>query len=86
MLHRINSFNWARQNIKKTKSMMQDILNKMKKNMKFDNIKKTSIFNVEQNLIIVNTANQSSFATKTINSEKTLTNQKLKEDSVTISC
>lgn len=66
--------------------MMQDILNKMKKNMKFDNIKKTSIFNVEQNLIIVNTANQSSFATKTINSEKTLTNQKLKEDSVTISC
>jgi hypothetical protein len=39
MTHLIYSFSWAQKNIKKTKVMIENILNKMKKEMKFDIIK-----------------------------------------------
>jgi hypothetical protein len=86
MTHFINSFNWAQKNIQKTKNMIEKILNKMKKEMKFSIIKKTSISNVEQNTINTKTINQDCFVIKTISVERILFNQNLKKDNVTISC
>jgi hypothetical protein len=51
MTHLINSFNWVKKSIQKTKSMIENILNKMKKEMKFNVIKQSSISNVERNNI-----------------------------------
>jgi hypothetical protein len=47
MIHLTNLFNWAQKSIQKTKSMIENILNKMKKDMKFNVIKQTSTFSVE---------------------------------------
>jgi hypothetical protein len=72
MTHLIKSFNWIRKNIQKAKNMIEDILNKMKKEMKSNiNIKKTS-----QDCLVI----------KTISVERILYNQKRKKDNVTISC
>jgi hypothetical protein len=55
----------------------------MKKKMKSN---ETSIFNIDRNIINTKTASQRFFVTKTTSAERILTNQKLKENSVTISC
>ncbi len=47
---------------------------------------KSSIFNVDRNFINIKTVSQDSFVIKTINVERILSNQKRREDSVTISC
>jgi Zn finger protein HypA/HybF involved in hydrogenase expression len=86
MTHLTNSFSWARKNIQKTKIMIENILNKMKKEMKFDIIKQTSIANVERNNTTTKTANQDCLVTKTINVERILSNQNWEKSSVTISC
>jgi hypothetical protein len=65
--------------------MIEDILNKMKIEMKFSIIKQTSIFSVERNNINIKTANQDCLVIKTI-SERILFNQKKRRDNVTISC
>jgi TATA-box binding protein (TBP) (component of TFIID and TFIIIB) len=49
MTHLINSFSWAQKSIQKTKNMIENILNKMKKEMKFSITKQTLISSVEQN-------------------------------------
>jgi hypothetical protein len=82
--HFNNSRSWARQSIHETKDMIQDILNIMKKEMK--SIAKTSIFSVDRNFIIIKAANQDCFVTKTTSVERILSNQKKRENSVTISC
>ncbi len=64
--------------------MIQDILNRMKKEMK--SMIKTSIFNVDRNFINIKAANQDCFVIKTISVERILFNQKKKENNVTISC
>jgi hypothetical protein len=74
----INSFSWARKNIQKTKNIVENILNKMKIEMKFSIIKQTSIFNVERNNINVKTVNQDCFVTRATSVEKILFNQKRK--------
>jgi hypothetical protein len=51
MTHLINSFSWAQKNIQKTKNLIENILNKMKQEMKFSIIKQISIFSVERNNI-----------------------------------
>ncbi len=66
--------------------MIEIILNKMKKEMKFRIIKQTSIFSVERNNINTKTTSQDCLVTKTISVERILTNQKREESSVTISC
>ncbi len=55
----------------------------MKKEMKSNEI---LIFNIDRNIINTKTISQRSFVIKTNNAERILTNQKLKENSVTISC
>ncbi len=82
--HLNNSRSWARQSIHETKNMIQDILNKMKKEMK--SMIKTSIFSVDRNLINIKAASQDCLVIKTINVERILFNQKKKKSSVTISC
>jgi sugar-specific transcriptional regulator TrmB len=82
--HLNNSRSWARQSIHETKDMIQDILNRMKKEMK--SMIKTSIFNVDRNFINIKAANQDCFVIKTISVERILFNQKKKENNVTISC
>jgi hypothetical protein len=86
MTHYIKSFIWARKNIQKAKNMIEDILNKMKIEMKFSIIKQTSILNVERNYTNVKTISQDCFVTKITSVERILSNQKQKESSVTISC
>jgi hypothetical protein len=49
MTHLIKSFIWARKSIQKAKNMIENILNKMKIEMKFSIIKQTSTFSVERN-------------------------------------
>jgi nuclear transport factor 2 (NTF2) superfamily protein len=79
MTHLINSFSWAQKKIKKAKVMIENILNKMKKEMKFDIIKQISIFNVERNNINTKTINQDCFVIKTISVERILFNQNREE-------
>jgi hypothetical protein len=55
--------------------MIENILNKMKKEMKFSMIKQTSIFNVERNNIKIKTISQDCLVIKTISVEKILFNQ-----------
>jgi hypothetical protein len=86
MTHLTNSFSWAQKNIQKTKNMIENILNKMKKEMKFSIIKQTSIFSVERNNINTKTINQDCFVIKTTSVERILFNQNWKRDNVTISC
>jgi hypothetical protein len=85
MTHLINSFSWAQKNIQKTKNLIENILNKIKQEMKFSMIKQTSIFNVERNNINTKTNNQDCFVTKTISVERTLFNSNKRENNVTIS-
>ncbi len=56
----------------------------MKKEMKKE--LKSSIFSVDRNITNIKAVSQDSFVTKTISVERILTNQKSKENSVTISC
>ncbi len=70
----INSFKWAQHSIQKTKNMIQNILNKMKKKMN-----QTSIFRIEQNIINDKTISQDSFVIKTISAKKILFNQNWKK-------
>jgi hypothetical protein len=86
MTHLTNRFSWAQKDIQKTKNMIENILNKMKKEMKFSIIKQTSIFSVERNNINTKTVSQDCLVTKTISVERILSNQNWKEDNVTISC
>jgi hypothetical protein len=58
----------------------------MKKEMKFDIIKQTSISSVERNNINTKTTSQDCFVTKTTSVERILFNQNRKRDNVTISC
>jgi hypothetical protein len=55
--------------------MIKNILNKMKKEMKFSIIKQISILNVERNNINMKTINQDCFVIKTISVERILFNQ-----------
>jgi hypothetical protein len=68
---------WIHQSIKNAKELMQKILNKMKKEIKTK--LKSSIFNVDRNIINIKAVNQDSFVIKTINVEKILINQKSKK-------
>jgi hypothetical protein len=86
MTHLSNSFNWTQRNIQKTKNMIKSILNKMKKEIKFNIIKQTSIFSVERNNINTKTINQDCVVIKTINVERILFNQNWERDNVTMSC
>jgi hypothetical protein len=86
MTHLIKSFIWARRNIQKAKNMIEDILNKMKTEMKFNIIKQTSISSVERNYTTVKTASQDCFVIRITSVERILFNQKQRRDSVTISC
>jgi hypothetical protein len=86
MTHLINSSSWAQKSIQKTKIMIENILNKMKKEMKFDIIEQTSTTSVERNNITTKTTNQDCFVTKTTSVERTLSNQKWERVNVTISC
>ncbi len=86
MTYLTNSFSWAQKNIQKTKDMIENILNKMKKEMKFDIIKQTSIFSVERNNINTKTISQDCLVIKTINVERILFNQNWEKSNVTISC
>jgi hypothetical protein len=75
MTHLFNSFSWAQRDIQKTKDMIESILNKMKKEMKFSTIKQTSISSVERNNINTITINQDCLVIKTISVERILSNQ-----------
>jgi hypothetical protein len=86
MTHLINSFSWAQKNIQKTKNLIENILNKMKQEMKFSIIKQISIFSVERNKTSTKTINQDCFVIKTINVERILFNQNKRRNNVTISC
>jgi hypothetical protein len=86
MTHLINSFSWAQKSIQKMKNMIEIILNKMKKEMKFRIIKQISISNVERNNINTKTTSQDCFVIKTTSVERILSNQKRRKDNVTISC
>jgi hypothetical protein len=81
MTHLTNSFSWAQKNIRKTKNMIEIILNKMKKEMKFEIIKQISISSVERNDINTKTNNQDCFVIKTTNVERILSNQKREKNS-----
>jgi hypothetical protein len=86
MTHLTNSFSWAQKNIQKTKNLIENILNKMKQEMKFSIIKQTSIFSVERNNINTKTTSQDCLVTKTTSVERTLLNQNKRRSNVTISC
>ncbi len=86
MTHLINLFNWAQKNIQKTKNLIENILNKMKQEMKFSIIKQTSIFSVERNNINTKTISQDCLVIKIISVERILFNQNKKKSNVTISC
>jgi hypothetical protein len=86
MTHLTNSFSWAQKSIRKTKNMIEIILNKMKKEMKFEIAKQISILSVERNNINTKTNSQDCFVIKTTSVERTLFNQKREKNSVTISC
>jgi ABC-type proline/glycine betaine transport system permease subunit len=86
MTHFINPFSWAQKSIQKTKDMIENILNKMKKEMKFIIIKQTSTFSVERNNINMKTTSQDCLVTKTTSVERILSNQNWEKDNVTISC
>jgi hypothetical protein len=86
MTHLINSFSWAQKSIQKTKNLIKNTLNEMKKEMKFNIIKQTSIFSVEQNNINLKTINQDCLVIKTISVERILFNLNKRENNVTISC
>ncbi len=75
MTHFINSFSWAQKSIQETKNMIENILNKMKKEMKFNIIKQTSIFSVERNNINMKRTSQDCLVIKIINVERILFNQ-----------
>jgi hypothetical protein len=79
MTHLTNSFSWARKDIQKAKNMIENILNKMKKEMKFDIIKQTSISSVERNNINTKTTRQDCLVTKTTSVERIMYNQNWKE-------
>jgi hypothetical protein len=66
--------------------MIENILNKMKKEIRFNMIKQTSIFNVERNNINIKTINQDCLDIKTTSVERILSNQNKRKNSVTISC
>ncbi len=59
--------------------MIENILNKMKTEMKFNIIKQTSILNVERNNINVKRINQDCLVIKAISVERILFNQKIEE-------
>jgi hypothetical protein len=86
MTHLSNSFSWAQKNIQKTKNMIESILNKMKKEMKFSITKQTSISSVERNNTNAKTINQDCFVIKTTSVERILFNQNWRKNNVTISC
>jgi CHAT domain-containing protein len=86
MTHLINSFSWAQKSIQKTKNLIENILNKMKQEMKLSIIKQISTSNVERNNINTKTTNQDCSVTKTTSAERILPNQNKKKSSVTISC
>ncbi len=86
MTHLINSFSWVQKNIQKTKNLIENILNKMKQEMKFSIIKQTSILNVERNNINTKTTSQDCLVIKTISVERILFNQNKRKNNVTISC
>jgi hypothetical protein len=66
--------------------MIENILNKMKIEMKFSITKQTSILSVERNYTNVKTASQDCPVTRATSVERILPNQKEREGSVTISC
>jgi hypothetical protein len=66
--------------------MIENILNKMKIEMKFSIIKQTSTLSVERNYTNVKTVSQDCFVIRATSVERILSNQKEKRDSVTISC
>jgi hypothetical protein len=70
MTHLINSFSWVKKNIQKTKNMIEDILNKMKKELKFSIINQTSISSIN-----TKTTSQRCFVIKTTSVERILSNQ-----------
>jgi hypothetical protein len=86
MTHLNNSFSWAQKSIQKTKNLIENILNKMKQEMKFNIIKQHSILSVERNNINTKTTSQDCFVIKTISVEKILFNQNKRKNNVTISC
>jgi hypothetical protein len=86
MTHLINSFSWTQKSIQKAKNMIENILNKMKKEMRFSMTKQISIFNVERNNTNIKTISQDCFDIKTTSVERTLFNQNKRKNSVTISC
>jgi hypothetical protein len=86
MTHLINSFSWVQKSIQKTKNMIESILNKMKKDMKFSIIKQTSIFNVERNNSNTKTTGQDCLVTKITSVERILFNQNWEKNNVRISC
>jgi hypothetical protein len=75
MTHLINSFSWIQKNIQKAKNMIENILNQMKKEMRFNIIKQTSILSVERNNINIKTISQDCLDIKTISVERILFNQ-----------
>jgi hypothetical protein len=76
MTHLIKSFSWARKNIQETRNMIEDILNKMKIEMKFNIIKQTLFLSVERNNINIKIVSQDCLVTKTTSVERILSNQK----------
>jgi hypothetical protein len=86
MTHLINSFSWAQKGIQKAKNLIENILNKMKQEMKFSITKQTSILSVERNNTSTKTISQDCFVTKATSAERTLSNQNKRRSSVTISC
>jgi hypothetical protein len=86
MTHFINSFSWARKDIQKTKNIIENILNKMKIEMKFSITKQTSTLSVERNNTNVKTVSQDCLVIRATSVERILSNQKKRKSSVTISC
>ncbi len=58
MTHLIKSSIWAQKSIQEAKNMIENILNKMKKEMRFSMTKQTSTLNVERNNINIKTTSQ----------------------------
>jgi hypothetical protein len=81
---RIKHIDWIHQSIKNAKNLIQKILNRMKKEMKSK--VKTSIFNVDRNIINIKAVNQDFFVIKSIKVERILINHKLRKNNVMISC
>jgi hypothetical protein len=84
IINRILKINWIKQSMRDAQNLVQKILDRMKKEM--NSTIKFSIFNVDRNFTNIKTASQGSFVIKTTSVERTLSNQKRREDSVTISC